>query len=126
LRIFKTRWFARYARRARLADRGLIEAVERAGRGEIVADHGAGIIEQRVARPGSGLAGDFRLLMAYRPGHRALFLYGFEKRERVPITPDEWLSLHEIGAAWLAADAARIDGALKDGEVQEVRDDGEC
>jgi hypothetical protein len=36
------------------------------------------------------------------------------------IDPDELLTLHEIGAAWLAAEARRIAQALEEGILQEV------
>jgi hypothetical protein len=62
------------------------------------------------------------MLIAYRVGHRAVFLYGFAKRERENIGPDELLTLREIGAAWLKADAAGIAAALRDGALQEVSD----
>ena len=48
------------------------------------------------------------MLLAYRDGHRAVFLYGFAKSERENITDDELQTLREIGADWLAADAQRI------------------
>ena len=49
LRIFKTKWFARYVRRERIAGRDLSEAIARAERGLVDADLGGGIIKQRVA-----------------------------------------------------------------------------
>jgi hypothetical protein len=125
MRVFKTKWLARYARRERIADRDLREAVERAARGLVDADLGGGIIKQRVARAGQGRSGSYRLLLAYRSGHRAVFLYGFAKRERENIDADELLTLREIGAAWLAADAGRIARAIEEGVLQEVADDGE-
>ena len=57
VRIFKTKWMVRYARRERIADSSLREAVERAGHGSIDADLGGGVIKQRVARGGSPVAG---------------------------------------------------------------------
>ena len=45
MRIFKTKWMARYARRERIADHSLNEAIGRAGRGMIDADLGGGIIK---------------------------------------------------------------------------------
>jgi hypothetical protein len=69
---------------------------------------GGGVIKQRVARAGQGRSGGYRVLIAYRAGHRAVFLYGFAKRERENIKPDELLTLHEIAAAWLAADTKNI------------------
>ena len=69
VRIFKTKWMARYARRERIADHSLREAIERAGRGTIDADLGGGIIKQRVARSGQGRSRGYRMLIAYRLAH---------------------------------------------------------
>ncbi len=120
MRIFKTKWLARYARRERITDDSLSEAVARAERGLVDADLGGGVIKQRVARAGQGRSGGYRMLVAYRAGERAVFLYGFAKGERENIGPEELLTLREIGADWLAADAKRITGALKEGVLQEV------
>jgi hypothetical protein len=120
VRIFKTKWMARYARRERIADHSLNEAIGRAGRGMIDADLGGGIIKQRVARSGQGRSGGYRMLVAYRAGTRAVFLYAFAKNERENIASDELLTLREIGATWLAADAQRIAQALEAGILQEV------
>ncbi len=123
MRIYKTKWLARFARRARIADDSLREAIERAVRGTIDADLGGGIIKQRVARSGQGRSGGYRMLIAYRLRTRAVFLYAFAKNERENIDPDELLTLREIGAAWLAADAQRIARALDEGILQEVTGD---
>jgi hypothetical protein len=125
VQIFKAKWFARYARRERIADRGLSEAIRRAEHGLVDADLGGGIIKQRVARTRQGRSGGYRMLIAYRAGHRAVFLYGFAKRERENIDPDELLTLREIGASWLAADAGRMARAVKEAALQEVTDDEE-
>lgn len=125
MQVFKTKWFTRYVRRERIADRDLREAVTRAGRGLIDADLGSGVIKQRVARAGQGRSGGYRMLVAYRSGHRAIFLYGFAKRERENIGEDELLTLREIGEVWLAADAGRIARAIQEGILQEVTDDEE-
>ncbi len=118
--FFKTRQFVRFARREGVADDALKEAIARAGRGLIDADLGGGVIKQRVARQGQGRSGGYRMLVAYRAGARAVFLYGFAKSERENIEPDELATLREIGAAWLAADAGRMAQALKDEALQEV------
>ena len=123
MRIFKTKWLVRYARRERITDRSLSEAIERTTRGLIDANLGGGIIKLRVARVGQGRSGGYRMLVAYRAGSRAVFLYAFAKNERENIDPDELLTLQEIGATWLAADARRIAEALEEGILQEVTDD---
>jgi hypothetical protein len=123
VRVYKTKWVARFARRERIGDADQAEAVRRAGRGLIDADLGGGIIKQRVARAGQGRSGGYRMLLAYREGHRAVFLYGFAKSERENMEDDELRTLREIGAAWLAADGQRIAGAVKENALQEVHDD---
>lgn len=125
MQIYKTRWMVRYARRQRIADQSLIDAIERAERGAIDADLGGGIIKQRVARSGQGRSGGYRTLIAYRAGTRAVFLYAFAKNERENIDPDELLTLREIGATWLAAEARRIARTLAEGILQEVTNDKE-
>lgn len=120
MQIFKTKWLVRFARRERITDHSLSEAVDRAARGLIDADLGDGLIKQRVARQGQGRSGGYRMLVAYRVGTRAVFLYAFAKNERENIAPDELLTWREIGAGWLAADAQQIARALAEGILQEV------
>ena len=120
MRIFTTKWLRRYARHEHIADDSLREAVERAERGLVDADLGGGVIKQRVARAGQGRSGGYRMLVAYRAGERSVFLYGFAKRERENIDEDELLTLREIGAAWLAADARQIALALDEEALREV------
>jgi hypothetical protein len=125
VQTFKTKWLARFARHEGITDKSLGEAIERAERGLVDADLGGGLIKQRVARPGQGRSGGYRTIVAYRAQGRAVFLYGFAKNERDNIDPDQLLSLREIAAAWLAADAAKIQQALDNGALQEVQHDEE-
>jgi len=120
VRLFKTKWFMRYERQERLEDHSLCDAIERAERGLVDADLGGGIIKQRVARTGQGRSGGYRLLIAYRSGKRAVFLYGFAKSERDNIEADELETLKEIGAAWLEAKKERLEHAIKEGILKEV------
>ena len=125
MQTFKTKWLARFARHEGITDKSLGEAIARAERGLVDADLGGGLIKQRVARPGQGRSGGYRTIVAYRAQGRAVFLYGFAKNERDNIDPDQLLSLREIAAAWMAADAAKIQQALDNGALQEVQHDEE-
>ena len=82
MRVFKTRWLARFARREQIRDTSLCEAIQRAGRGLIDADLGGGLIKQRVAREGQGRSGGYRMIVACQAEGRAVFLYAFAKNER--------------------------------------------
>jgi hypothetical protein len=120
MRAFKTRWFSRYARREKITAANLREAVLRAERGLIDADLGGNVIKQRMARPGGGRSGGYRVLLAFRTKTRAVFLYGFAKSERDNIEADELATLRDIAAAWLAADDVKIERAVAEGLLQEL------
>jgi hypothetical protein len=123
VRIFKTKWFVRYARHERIGDHGLRDAIERAERGLVDADLGGGVIKQRVARTGQGRSGGYRMLIAYRSGNRAVFMYGIAKNDRGTIDEDELATLREIGAAWLEAKPEQLEHAIKAGILEEMNDD---
>ena len=120
VRIFKTRALARFAKREAISDESLVAAIETAKRGLIDADLGGGLIKQRVARPGQGKRGGFRMLIGFR-SDRAIFLFGFAKNERENIDDKQLTTLREIVASWFAADDKKIAQALKDGLLIEVK-----
>jgi hypothetical protein len=120
VKVFKTRQFARFARRERITDGSLREAVQRAERGVIDANLGGGVIKQRVARPGQGRSGGYRLLVAYRARSRSVFLFGFAKSDRDNIEGDELATLRDIAADWLEADSNAILRAITERKIMEV------
>ena len=119
MRIFKTRAFARITRQNGIEDASLVAAVDNAMRGLIDADLGGHVIKQRVARPGQGKRGGFRMLIGFR-SDLAIFLFGFAKNKRENIDSDQLKTLREIVAIWFAADEERIAEALADGNLIEV------
>lgn len=125
MRIFKTKWVARFARRERIADKSLSEAIERAERGVIDADLGGGLIKQCVARMGQGRSGGYRMIVAYRAKGRAVFLFGFAKSDRENIEPDELTTVREIARDLLAANNEGLARAIAEGELQELSYDDE-
>ena len=112
MRIFKTKGVTRFARSERIADTSSRAAIERAERGAVDANLGGGLIKQRVARPGRGRSGGFRMIVAYRAAGRAVFLFGFAKNDRDNIEDHELQQLRILGANWLAASAESVAEAL--------------
>ena len=122
VRVFKSKWFARYARREQITEKSLSEAIARAELGLIDADLGGGLIKQRVARKGQGRSGGYRMIVAYRARNRAVLLFGFAKNERENIESDELVFLRRLAENWLAADSATIQAEIEAGNLQEVKD----
>jgi len=120
MRVYATKWFSRFAKSERISDSRLCDAVERAARGLLDADLRRGLIKQRVSRPGQGRRGGYRVLIAYRAGERAVFLYGFAKSQRDNISAPqlaEWQArAHDV----LAAEHDAIERLIADDELREV------
>ena len=107
-----------------LGDDSLVDAVKRALRGLVDADLGGQIIKQRVARPGQGKRGGFRMLIGIR-SDRAIFLFAFAKNERENIDRAELMTLREIVASFLNADDKTIARAVTEGTLIEVQNGDE-
>lgn len=120
MRVFKTKSFVRFARRERISDKGLAEAVRRAERGLVDASLGGGLIKQRVARPGQGRSGGYRVVLAWRVKARTVFLFGFAKSERDNIDDDELATLQDVGRQFLEATDTALAEALAKGALLEV------
>jgi hypothetical protein len=120
MHVFKTRWFARFARQERITNASLLEAIARAERGLIDADLGGGLIKQRVARQGKGRSGGYRMIVAYRAKNRAIFLFGFAKSEMENIAANQLAVARDIARKLLAADDKEIAQAIEDGNLLEV------
>jgi len=125
VQVFKTKWFARFARNELIADTSLREAIERVESGLIDADLGGGLIKQRVARQGKGRSGGYRTIIAYHAETKAFFLYGFAKSDQDNIGEDELIALKKFGRRLLAADVETLNGMFEDGSLKEVDDETE-
>ena len=79
MRIFKNRWFVRFARKQKISDEILREALMRIEHGLADADLGGGVFKQRIARSGGGRSTGYRVIVLVRSGQRAFFVYGFAK-----------------------------------------------
>ena len=120
MRIFTTKSFFRFTRKARLEEIALREAIIRAERGLIDANLGGGVIKQRVARQGQGKSGGFRVMILYKPGERAFFVHGFAKNEKANISQDELAALKELASEMLAYGEAQLNRAVASGALVEV------
>jgi hypothetical protein len=123
VRIFKNKSFARFARKARIADAALCEAIGNAERGLIDADLGGGVIKQRIARPGKGKSGGFRTIILFQAGARAFFVHGFAKKDQGNIRDDELAAFRMLAAELLAYDDDALGKAIAAGVFMEVMSD---
>ena len=119
----KTRHFSRWAAKAGIRDKILLDAIREIQAGLFDADLGGGIIKKRVALPGRGKRGSTRTLLATNRDDRWFFVFGFEKNERDNITVKELEALRALAADLLKLTAKQINEAIRNGSLVEVNDE---
>jgi hypothetical protein len=124
-RIYKNRWFAKFAIREGLSDAALVTAIDQAGSGLIDADLGGGLIKLRVARKGGGKSGGYRTLVFFRHKERAVFAFGFAKSSKANLNATELRTYKQAAGIVLALTQAQIDIEVDAGRLFEVNDDAQ-
>ena len=87
--IYVNRWFANFARRESITDATLVAAIDQAERGLVDTDLDGCLIKLRVARPGGGESGGYRMVVFFRHAERAVFAFGFAKSTKANLDTDE-------------------------------------
>jgi hypothetical protein len=124
--VLMTKVFARFARKARLADARLAKAAAEVAAGEFDADLGGHVYKQRVARQGEGKAGGFRTIILFRMGRDAFFAYGFAKNEKADLSVKELKELRKLAEVLLGLSSEGIKSAIGAGELVKVKNSDEA
>jgi hypothetical protein len=123
VRVFKNGWFQKFARKEKISDAMLCEAIARAERGQIDADLGSGLIKQRLARPGAGKSGGFRTLVFFRTQQRAVFAFGFAKSDMANLDDADEAYLKKAAKLVLGFTDEQMDAEIAAGRMLEVKCD---
>jgi len=108
-----TKWFKKWARKARLTDENLLESIDNLEKGLSVADLGGNIYKVRVQRPGKGKSSGFRTIIAYRCEEKAIFLYGFSKNEKSNIDKTELNYFKKLGNDLLSLTVEQVANSIE-------------
>jgi hypothetical protein len=120
VRVFKGEWFEKFARKSDISDADLLDAVARAEKGLIDADLGAGVIKQRIARPGAGKSGGYRSVIFFRARTRAIFAFGFAKSDRANLSSRDEAAFKKAAKLALSFSERQIDVEVQSGRLIEV------
>lgn len=119
-RVFKTKTFRRWSRKAGIGDEMLCAAVEEMMQGLIDADLGGRVFKKRVPVPGRGKRGGARTIAGSNLQDRWFFIYGFEKKDRETLDPRELAALQAIAAALLSMDPKLLEKGVAEGKLEEI------
>jgi hypothetical protein len=121
MRIFKTKWFARWAMKECLSEQALIDAVVEMDQGLIDANLGSHVVKKRVGIGGRGKSGGLRTILAFKLKDKAFFLYGFAKNQHENIDDKELKALKLMAKHLLAYYNKALEKAKKEQELIEVQ-----
>lgn len=120
MRVFKTKWFSKFARKESMTDDKLVEAIREIESGLVDADYGGGLVKKRIAREGGGKSGGYRSVVAYRSETRSVFMYCFAKNDRDNLDKHEVDNFKDAAAVYLGLSDTGIATAIAKNELEEV------
>jgi hypothetical protein len=120
VRVFKNVWFSRFAEKEGISDAELKYAANllESGRGD--AGLGGGVYKQRIARPGSGKSGGYRVIVFFKSGDRAFFVYGFAKSDKGNISEKQLKDFKLAAKVALSYSEEQLQKRLASGLYREV------
>jgi hypothetical protein len=123
MRIFKSKWFNKWADKEGLTDEALVVAVTEMEDGLIDADLGGHVYKKRAAIEGQGKSGGLRTILAFKVGNKSFFMFGFAKNQQGNINKKELKSLKLMAKILLGYSNNELNNALNAGELIEVDND---
>jgi hypothetical protein len=120
MRIFVTKPFSRFARKAKISDVELIATIPLLEANDPDANLGGDVFKMQVARPDRSKKGGFRVIVCFRKEKRTFFVYGFAKSERDNIDDKELVYYKKLAKLYLGYTEQEIETALKAGTFREI------
>lgn len=112
-RAFKTAWFAKAARKARISDRELCEAIREVMSGQ-ADDLGGGVFKKRLNK------NMHRSIVLAKGGRYWIFAYLFAKKDQANISEDELKDFRLLAKAYAELTGAQLAELLEDGTLGEI------
>jgi len=121
VRIFKNTWFTRFADKEGITDGELKEIVNDVlETGQADANLGGDVYKVRLARPGEGKSGGYRLIVFFRSKVRTYFVYGFAKSDKDNIDKGDLRVFKERAKDAFSTTDGEIKNQLRKRELIEV------
>jgi hypothetical protein len=114
-RIFKTAWFVKAARKARITDGELCEAVREAMQGQ-ADDLGGGVFKKRLNR------NMHRSIILAKGGGHWIYEYLFAKKDRANIDGEELDAFRKLAKVYASLTDRQLTALLDDKDLTEISD----
>jgi len=120
VRVFKNKWFSKFASKEKISDIELKDMVGQLEEGQAEANLGGGVYKVRQARPGKGKSSGYRVIVLFKSKFRTFFVYGFSKSDRSSIDEGEMRMFKERAGDVFSSTEEQINARVKNGTFIEV------
>ena len=103
-----------------IEDKVLAETVKRLEADQADANLGGGVYKVRVARPGEGKSGGYRVLVVFKSELMAVYIYGFAKSDRDDINPKELKNLKRAAKIYFSMTPIQLAERIGRGQLVEI------
>jgi hypothetical protein len=115
-RVFKTAWFAKAAKKARISDKALSKAIRQVAAGQ-ADDLGGGVFKKRLND------NMHRSIVLAKAGEFWVFAYLFAKKDRANIDDDELLAFRKLAELYRRKTQADLEAEIGIGALLEIDHD---
>lgn len=123
MRIFKTKFFSKWAKKNLISDEVLKQAAIDVFKGNFEVDLGGYVLKKRIASKGRGKSGSTRIIVAFKKSSHCFFIYGFEKNERDNITLNEKQTFKIVAKELLSFEEKDLNKRIGEGKLLEVNNE---
>ena len=116
-----TKEFLKWVSKQDIHDKELLNALKELEADSFEANLGGHIYKKRIRFKGKGKSGSGRKIICYKKEDRAIFIYGFAKKEKDNLSAKELLIFKELSKILLALSLTEIEIAIKNGDLVEVK-----
>jgi hypothetical protein len=115
-RTFKTAWFAKASKKARISDKVLCKAIQQVTLGQ-ADDLGGGVFKKRLND------NMYRSIVLAKAGEFWVFAYLFAKKDRANIEDDELLAFRKLADLYRRKTKQDLEAEIKTGALVEICND---
>jgi hypothetical protein len=121
MKTLKTKKFASFASKNSISDEMLKAIAAQFADGKIDVNLGGGVYKQRLARPGAGKSGGYRVIIFYKKDNLVIFFDVFAKSSKKNLSRSELQYAVKLADCLLNLTLKQIRALLKSGTLIEVK-----